>query len=117
MKIYAKVEEVGELNIGTSDNGVEWERQQVVFSTTGDRPRMLAIDFMGERKTKTTKHLKKGTLCEVVYEPNSRKYKERWFTTLEGYAVTPLQASIPLDGAEAAPPTTQVKMEEEETAF
>ena len=100
MKIYAKVEEVDDLISGTSDNGVDWEKQTVVFSTTGDRPKMLAIDFMGERKTKTTKHLKPGMLCEVVYEPNSRKYEDRWFTNLEGYAVTPLQAMDP----ETAPP-------------
>lgn len=92
MKIYAKVEEVDELISGTSDNGTDWEKQTVVFSTTGDKLRMLAIDFMGERKTKITKHLKPGTLCEVVYEPNSRKYSDKWFTNLEGYAVTPMQA-------------------------
>lgn len=99
MKIYAKVEEVDELISGTSDNN-GWEKQKVVFSTTGDRPKMLAIDFMGERKTKTTKHLKPGMLCEVVYEPNSHKFGDRWFTNLEGYAVTPLQAMTP----ETAPP-------------
>lgn len=101
MKIYAKVEEVGELISGTSDNGTDWEKQTVVFSTTGDRPKMLAIDFMGERKTKTTKHLKPGTLCEVVYEPASHKFGDRWFTNLEGYSVTPLQAMTP----ETAPQT------------
>lgn len=92
MKIYAKVEEVDEVLSGTSDNGTDWEKQTVVFSTTGDKPRMLAIDFMGERKTKTTKHLKPGTLCEVVYEPSSRKHGDKWFTNLEGYAVIPMQA-------------------------
>lgn len=92
MKIYAKVEEVGELISGTSDNGIDWEKQTVVFSTTGDRPRMLAIEYMGERKTKTTKHLKPGMLCEVVYEPSSHNYGGKWFTNLEGYAVTVMQA-------------------------
>lgn len=95
MKIYAKVVEVGELISGTSDNGNDWEKQQVVFETThAATPKHLAIDFMGERKTKTTKKLKKGQLCEVIFEPTSRKWGDKWFTNLEGYEVSPLVAVV-----------------------
>lgn len=112
MKIYAKVVEVGELISGTSDNGNDWEKQQVVFETThAATPKQLAVDFMGERKTKTTKKLLKGQLCEVVFEPNSRKRSDKWFTNLEGYAVTPLVAAdAPKDMGVTMPP-------EEEPSF
>ena len=63
MKNYLKVNTVLEVNYGKSDNGVEWERQTVVFDTTGESHRQLAIDFMGERRTQTTKKLKEGQLC------------------------------------------------------
>lgn len=110
MKIYAKVVEVGELISGTSDNGNDWEKQQVVFETThAATPKHLAIDFMGERKTKTTKTLQKGQLCEVVFEPTSRKWEDKWFTNLEGYAVTPLVAAdAPKDTVATMPPEEEL---------
>ena len=79
-----------EVNYGKSDNGVEWERQTVVFETTGESYRQLAIDFMGERRTQITMKLQKGQLCEVVYEPTSREHSGKWYTKLEGLSCTPL---------------------------
>lgn len=90
MKSYLKVNTVFLVNYGKSENGEEWERQTVVFDTTGERHRQLAIDFMGERRTQTTKNLKEGQLCEVVYEPCSRKYNGRWFTNLVGLSCKPM---------------------------
>lgn len=90
MKSYLKVNTVLEVNCGKSDNGVEWERQTVVFDTTAESSRQLAIEFMGERRTQTTKKLKVGQLCEVVYEPLSREYNGRWYTHLEGLSCKPL---------------------------
>lgn len=107
MKEYMKVLVVGEVISGTSDNGNDWEKQQIVFEkTSGTKPRTLAVDFMGEKKTRTTKKLKPGMLCEVTYEPDSHQYGDRWFTNLEGISVTPLQAVAPetLPDAEPAPP-------------
>lgn len=111
MKIYGKVVEVQPLISGTSDNGNDWEKQSVVFETTGEKPRTLAIDFMGERKTKVTKRLSVGQFCEVVFEPISRRWEDKWFTSLEGYKVTPFTAAVDnpefnemLDDAVAAPP-------------
>lgn len=92
MKQYVKVVVVDDLISGTSDNGTDWEKQTVVFETTDGKSRKLAIGFMGERKTKTTKKLKPGQLCEVVFEANSHCYGDKWFTNLDGISVTPLQA-------------------------
>ena len=94
MKQYLKVVEVQDLISGTSNNGIDWEKQTVVFEKTGDGKRQLAIDFMGERRTRTTKKLRPGQLCEVAFEPNSRKFEDKWFTNLEGYSVTPLAAVV-----------------------
>lgn len=90
MTIYLKVNTVLEVNYGKSDNGVEWERQTVVFDTTGEDRRQMAIDFMGERRTQTTKRLKVGQLCEVVFVISSREYNGRWYTNLEGLLCRPL---------------------------
>ena len=93
MKIFVKVVEVLPLISGTSDNGNDWEKQTVIFETTGERPRTLAIEFIGERKTRVTKRLKVGQLCEVVFEPVSRRWEDKWFTHLEGYKVTPFASA------------------------
>lgn len=90
MKDYLKVNTVLEVNYGKSDNGVEWERQTVVFDTTGESPTQLPIDFWGERRTQTTKKLKVGQLCEVVYKLVVRKNDGRWFVHLEGLSCKPL---------------------------
>lgn len=108
MKEYLKVEKVLDLIEGTSDTN-HWEKQTVVFSTTGDKTVMLAIDFMGERKTKTTKHLKKGQLCEVSYSARSREYDDKWFTNLEGWSVKPLQV---VGEEQPAPPASAAQEQE-----
>lgn len=111
MKEYLKVEKVLDLIEGTSDTN-HWEKQTVVFSTTGNNSVMLAIDFMGERKTKTTKHLKRGQLCEVSYFARSREYGDKWFTNLEGYSVKLLQT---VEAEPTAPPAPAAQ-EQEPTA-
>lgn len=97
MKQYMKVVALGDVISGTSDNGNDWEKQQVVFESTDGKSRTLAVDFMGERKTKKTKKLKVGQLCEVVFEASSHAYGDKWFTNLEGVDVTPLQAAVDED--------------------
>lgn len=91
MRAYLIVNTVLEVCCGKSSNGTDWERQTVVFDTTGESKRQLAIDFMGERRTQTTKKLKVGQLCEVVYEPSSREYSGKWYTNLEGISCRPME--------------------------
>ena len=95
MKDYMKVHLVDDLISGTSDNGNDWEKQLVVFETTGDAKKLLAIEFMGEKKTRVTKALKEGDICEVVYSIFSREYEGKWYTRLDGLSVTKMQAQAP----------------------
>ena len=100
MQIYAKVHAVGEVISGTSDNGNDWEKQTIVFQTQDEKSRFIAIDFMGERKTQTTKKLKVGDLCAVNYVVNSTCYMDKWYTHAEGISITPLQAALPISPTE-----------------
>ena len=109
MKDYMKVVLVDDVVSGQSENGNDWERQMVVFETTGENRRYLAVEFMGERKTKMTKTLKHGDLCEVVYQPNSREYQGKWYTRLDGISVRVLEAR-------PAPAEAPAAKEEEPTA-
>lgn len=97
MKANAKVLEVGLLISGESDNGTPWEKQQVVVETLELEPQQLAIDFMGERRTKTTKTLKTGDEVTVSFGIRCRKWADKWFTNLEGYGI---QLTKKLDAGE-----------------
>lgn len=91
MKQLLKVAVIGEVISGTSSNGVDWEKQQVVFNTTDSQNTMIAIDFMGERKTKLSKALKVGQICEVTYTVESHEVGEKWFTNVNAISLTALE--------------------------
>ena len=97
MKTNAKVLEVGLLISGESDNGTPWDKQQVVVETMELEPQQLDIDFMGERRTKTTKTLKTGDEVTVSFGIRCRKWADKWFTNLEGYGI---QLTKKLDAGE-----------------
>lgn len=93
MKQLLKVAVIGEVISGTSSNGVDWEKQQVVFNTTDSQNTMIAIDFMGERKTKLSKALKVGQICEVTYivESHANPAGDKWFTNLNAVSLVPYE--------------------------
>lgn len=106
MKVQAKVLEVGMLVSGQSDNGTDWEKQQVVVETMEMEPIQLAIDFMGERKTQTTKKLKAGDVVEVNFGIHCRKWIDKWFTNLDGRSIKLVQvldAGAGQEGTQPAP--------------
>lgn len=108
MKAFCRVMELCPIISGTSDNGNDWERQTVVFETLALEPQTLAIEFMGERKTKQTKPLKVGQQVEVTFGINCREYQGKWYTRLDGFGVTPMkpeEAPKPAEGEQ-----TQIEM-------
>ena len=88
MKVVAIVKEVCPIVSGTSDNGNDWEKQQIVVETCDIEPKTLAIDFMGERKTKGTKTLRAGDRVEVSFGIRCNEYMGKWYTRLEGGSCT-----------------------------
>lgn len=115
MRVVAKVKEVCPIVSGTSDNGNDWEKQQVVFETCDLEPKVLVIDFMGERKTKTTKTLKVGDKVDVSFSIRCHEYMGKWYTRLEGgqlYLVARKEASVPEESPQGAAPEAMKDNEE-----
>lgn len=109
MKTFAKVVELCPVISGTSDNGNDWEKQMVVVETLALEPQVLAIEFMGERKTKMTKPLQRGQQVEVDFVIRSNEYQGKWYTRLDGLRIQPLQpAGQP---AQPTPPGVQQAVE------
>lgn len=88
MKVVAIVKVVEPVISGTSDNGNDWERQTVVVETCDIEPKTLAIEFIGERKTKGTKTLREGDRVEVTFGIRCNEFKGKWYTRLEGSSCT-----------------------------
>lgn len=95
MKAFAKVTELCPIISGMSDNGNDWEKQTVVFETLALEPQTLAVEFMGERKTKQTKPLQVGQQVEVNFAIRCNSYQGKWFTRLDGISVRLLQTEAP----------------------
>lgn len=99
MKTIGKVHKVTDLISGESSNGQPWEKQTVVIEeqTTG-KPRYVAVEFMGEKKTAITKKLEKGDYVVAEFMISCNEYtapldgKVSWFTKLEGLRITKLSA-------------------------
>lgn len=109
MKAYAKVTELCPIISGMSDNGNDWEKQTVVFETLALEPQTLAVEFMGERKTKQTKPLQVGQQVEVNFVIRCNEYQNKWYTRLDGISVRPLQTEAPAPAP--APAGVQATME------
>ena len=105
MKAFAKVIALCPIISGSSDNGNDWEKQTVVFETLALEPQTLAVEFMGERKTKQTKTLQVGQQVEVNFAIRCNEYQDKWYTRLDGISVRPLQTETP------APAGVQATME------
>lgn len=115
MKVVANVKEVCPIISGTSDNGNDWEKQQIVFETCDLEPKVLVIDFMGERKTKTSKTLKVGDKVDVSFSIRCNEYMGKWYTHLEGgqlYLVARKEASAPEESPQGAAPAAMKDNEE-----
>lgn len=105
--------EVEPLISGTSDNGNDWEKQQIIVETVGLDPQLLAIDYMGQRRTAVTKTLQTGDIVIVDFRIRCRKWGDKWFTGLDGTYIeveSRLQTTAP-----GAPTEPSVEMPEEET--
>lgn len=91
MKVVAIVKEVCPIISGTSDNGNPWEKQQIVVETCDIEPKLLAVDFMGERRVKGTKTLQKGDRVEVTFGIRCNEYLGKYYTRLDGTGCTLLE--------------------------
>lgn len=109
MKAFAKVIALCPVISGTSDNGNDWEKQTVVFETLALEPQTLAVEFMGERKTKQTKTLQVGQQVEVNFTIRCNEFQDKWYTRLDGTSVRPLATETPAPAP--APAGEQTKME------
>lgn len=63
-------------------NGREWIRGGFAGAVLDDESRSLAISTFGKKKTAIVGTLKVGDVVIAEYQPESRKFMDKWYTEL-----------------------------------
>lgn len=85
-KIIEKQPEV----TGENENGF-WVRSGFVLLTADDRGDTLCFEVSGTDRCTLVRQLAVGETIVVTWRPTSRKYADRWFTSLKAYDIMRLQ--------------------------
>ena len=99
MKQMMRVLMVDVLVEGQSAAGNFWSKQLVVFETTDDRARKLAIGFFGDTHTAQSKAMKPGEQYVVDWYPNCEEYNGKWYTRLRASSAVPVPTQMTLPTA------------------
>ena len=81
-KIIEKLLEVS----GENENGY-WVRGGFVLLTADDRGDTLCFEVSGTDRCEMVRQLEVGETVVVAWRPASRKYEDRWFSSLRAYDV------------------------------
>lgn len=64
------------------NNGREWVRGGFVGSVLEDEKRSIAFSTFGRKRTAIVSNLRIGDVVVVEYQPESRKFMDKWYTEL-----------------------------------
>ena len=85
-KIIEKLLEVS----GENENGY-WVRGGIVLLTEGDRGVSLCFEVSGTDNCNLVRELNMGETIVIQWRPKSRKYQDKWYTSLKAYEILRLQ--------------------------
>lgn len=98
MEIKGKIIEVlPEVSGVAQASGKPWKKREYVLETQDTYPRLVHFDFFGERADQYP--LSVGDVINLSFDIESRKYKDRWYTSIRGW-----RAEKAADAAPAAAP-------------
>jgi len=82
LKIKCKVLEKLPITKGTSKNGKEWQKGEVILLTDydSDYPKKLAVTLFGDKVDKIYNPLKIDNFYELSLNVESKEFNGRWFT-------------------------------------
>ena len=91
------------LNVETGEgrNGT-WEKVTFVITTNDQYPKDVAFEAWNDKVQEVNK-LQKGQLVTVHYDPQSREYNEKWYTSLRVWKIEA--------GTQSPPPQQETKIE------
>ena len=104
MEIVGKIIEILPLQSGTSTRtGNPWSLQTFVIETQEQFPRKVCIELFGEERIKSNP-LVMDEIVTVSFDIESRKFNERWYTSVRAWRVQQgAVATAPVSAQPAAP--------------
>ena len=105
MKETMKLVQFGQMTEGQSERG-PWRKQVVIFETSGDYPKQIAIDFYNGDIEEIGKY-NPGDTCTVKFDISSREYNGKWYTNVKAFGIEgQAQQPQPQPQYQPAPPKT-----------
>lgn len=115
MEIQGKIIEVQPVVSGTSERtGREWSRQTAVLETQEQYSRQIAFDVTGADRIAHFA-LQVGDVVTIDFDIASRKYNDRWFTSVSAWGCTKQAVNAPqtlFPEPVAQSPTSQVSTQQ-----
>ena len=101
---------------GDSQRG-HWTRGGFVVEYGEEYPRKVAFTLFGEEKVNNVRDIPVGTMVTVKYNPESREFNEKWYTDLQVFSVSPMNAQAtqcpaPAPARPSAAPQTQAPQQQ-----
>lgn len=87
LKLSGKIFKILKKEVGTSKTGKEWQKLDFVIETEGKYPKKVSFTLFGDN-IDLIFDKKEGDEVNVLFNAESREYKDRWFTGLTAYSVT-----------------------------
>jgi len=86
-EITGRIFKILPLKTGTSQQGNDWKTQSFVIETTDKYPKKVCLQCLND-KVDSLSGLKIGDELKVVYNPESREFKDNWYTDLKAWKVS-----------------------------
>lgn len=94
MEIKGKVIEKMDLESGISGTGKAYKKQYLLIETQETYPKKVNICFFGD-KTDALSNVYQGAIVTVSVSIESKQFKERWYTEVNGWKVNMESAPQP----------------------
>jgi len=88
MKVTGKIEQIKEVEKGTSKEGKDWQKLNFTIKTTEQYNNLYAFEIFGKEKIENfLKYNKVGNNVDVDFNVQTREWKDKFFTTLQCWKI------------------------------
>ena len=95
MEIKGIVNNIMPIATGQKQNGEQWQKQEFIIETLDSKfPKKIAFSLFGTERIQKA-NIQGGQVVTVKFEAESHEHNGRWYTQLNAWSVTPVQATQP----------------------
>lgn len=94
---------------GTSKTGNAWTKQNIIVEDRNSRfPRKVCVNFFGTERVAVLEQFPEGTEVNVSYDLESREFNGRWYTDVNAWRITAVNAVVQASSAPVAPAVSPI---------